>query len=265
MLNSHHLITVPPECGFTVWLYEKYRNMALTEQANIRQFIEDVTSSRKFETWGISKIEIEKVLLSQTFNSYSDLVSEIYYVYALKNNKRPLLIGDKNNYYIRKMGILKEIFKNPKFVFIVRDGRDVALSYQELHMKQIDSTYAPKLPHLIEDIAHEWTINNQQIVNASDQNSVLVTYESLVTNPKETLTEICSFLNVLYDDSMLQYHHNSDEPVDFLQWKSKVLESPDSNNILKFEKFMSMSDVSLFESIAGCMLKHFGYRLISKQ
>jgi hypothetical protein len=261
MLNSHSLITVPPECGFAVWLYDKYKNQSFANAETVNLFIEDVIQTRKFETWGVSKEEIKEFTFSRKHCCYSDIVSSIYYTYAQSRNKHPLLIGDKNNFYISEISRIKEIFSNPKIVFIVRDGRDVALSYRELHNKTIDSIYAPRLAYAIEDIANEWLINCNSIINESYPQSILITYESLVASPKETLTYVCSFLEIEYEETMLAYYLNTDEPKEFLQWKPKILERPDSSNINRFLSHMSTKEVALFESIACDMLKRMNYKL----
>ena len=60
MLNNHPFISVPPECGFVVWLYEKYKNEKFVNKKLINNFIIDLLGCKKFETWGLSKSEIVK-------------------------------------------------------------------------------------------------------------------------------------------------------------------------------------------------------------
>ncbi|MEG6512199.1 sulfotransferase [Desulforamulus ruminis] len=264
MLNNHPLISVPPECGFAVWLYEKYKEKRFDDKEVVKEFIEDVIKARKFETWGLSKECVEKYILSREYVLYEEIALAIYLIYAQKKGKNPTLIGDKNNFYIKHLASIKEIFNNPKLIFIVRDGRDVATSYRELFYKKIASIYAPKLPYSIEEIANEWVNNNKYIIEESCEYSLLITYEELVMGPRETLEKVCNFLNVDYHEAMLRYYINNDEPTEYLQWKSKTLEKPDCNNIGKFKYLLTDDEVNLFESIAGQSLHSFGYELSKK-
>ncbi len=179
----------------------------------------------------------------------------------MKSDKTPVLIGDKNNYYIKHIETIKEIFNAPKFIFIVRDGRDVACSYRELALKNISSIYAPNLPYSLESIANEWAVNNKFLLDELNEQTVLVTYEDLVRHPNRTLGRICNFLGVEYSKSMLEYYENNDEPPEFLQWKSKTLEKPDGDNVGKYKNILTPDEILLFGSIAGEPLNAFGYNI----
>ncbi|WP_426377473.1 sulfotransferase family protein [Desulforudis sp. 1031] len=265
MLNNHPLISVPPECGFALWLYEKYKEKSFFDMETVKNFVEDVIKSKKFETWGIREEEVKSFMLSRKFKQYKEIAFAIYLIYAQKNGKNPTLVGDKNNFYIKHIAKIKEIFNDPKLIFIVRDGRDVAVSYRELFAKKINSIYAPNLPNSIEEIAHEWVNNNKFIAEELYERSLLITYEALVTLPCQTLEKICIFLGIDYNESMLDYYKNNDEPIEFLQWKSKTLEKPDCNNIGKYQNFLTYEEIILFESIAGETLNAFGYKLSNKK
>jgi len=261
MLNNHPKITVPPECGFAMWLYSKYKDSDFTKKEVKQEYINDVMHSRKFETWDVNRSLIEQIIFSKEHNDYSTIASAFYYAYAEKNKKYPELVGDKNNFYVNEIALIKKVFSTTKFIYIVRDGRDVALSYKKLYNKKIDSEYAPKLENTIDEIALSWNKNNGYIVSEKNDNSILITYENLVVAPEKTLKEICTFLKVDFDSSMLSYYMNTDEPTEFLQWKEKVQEKPDSNYVQLYLKQMNIDDIKKFESIAGDMLTTFGYEL----
>lgn len=261
MLNNHPLISVPPECGFVVWLHEKYKEESFLDKNVVENFITDVMKSRKFETWGVDRETIESFVLSRSFQQYKEIASAIYFAFALKIGKSPALIGDKNNYYIKHIETLKEIFNSPKFIFIVRDGRDVACSYRELSLKNISSIYAPNIPSSLELMANEWAVNNSLILKELNEQSLFVSYEDLVSDTSQTLGRICSFLNVVFSESMLEYYEHNDEPLEFLQWKSKTLEKPDAGNVGKYKNILTHDEVMLFESLAGETLSAFGYNI----
>jgi len=49
MLNSQKSIVIPPECGFIQWWFDRYRNW--NSRSNLAEFIEDLKTSKKIETW----------------------------------------------------------------------------------------------------------------------------------------------------------------------------------------------------------------------
>lgn len=262
MLNRHEEIVVPPESGFSIWLSDQFSHSDFSSPTVKSEFLSKIVESRKFETWGINEVELGNFLDKQYCGSYSDAVLNIYLFYAIKNGKTPWLIGDKNNFYIKYIDKIDSIFNNPKFVFIVRDGRDVACSYRALKSLDAQSMYSPKLPDKIETIAEEWSENNRKIIfhlkNSPDR-SLLIKYEYLISQPEAELKKVCDFLAVRYDHQMLMYYQSNSEPAEFLAWKKKVVEPVDPDNFGMYKKILTNDEIDLFENIAKTELKYFGY------
>ena len=168
MLNHHPEILVPPESGYIQWWYSKYRNVTQT-QLNDKLFrknlIEDILSSKKIETWHIQKEQLEYCFNKLEPTNYSEVCQAVAICYSKSINKTPKILGDKNNYYINHLSELIDIFPEAKYIHIVRDGRDVACSYLDLHSNSSKSAYKPKLPNEIIDIAKEWSNNCSSIEN----------------------------------------------------------------------------------------------------
>lgn len=263
MLNSHPLITVPPECGFMLWLSKKYSLVNFNDPNNIEEFLRDVIKSKKFETWNIDLNKLQSFIKCRKPKSFQEICSIIYFYYGFLNNKRSIIIGDKNNFYLNYIDEIKDLFPKSKLILLVRDGRDVACSYRALQGKNLKSIYAPKLPYKIVDIASEWSANNRLLINLiTASNPLLVRYEELLLNPIKELSRMCIFLGVPYDNSMLNYHHveNQNEPMEFLGWKEKTLAPIDRDNINKFQLLLSKHEIAQFDNIAGAELDFFGYK-----
>jgi len=156
MLNAHPDITVPPECGFALWLAEKYKNYNDYDVFLYKQFASDVLESKKFETWDVAKNDLLDYFEEIKPTQYSDLVDCVYKTYAKKSKKNPSITGDKNNYYINHLYDINKFFPMSKFIYIIRDGRDVACSYNRVNKIGFKSKYKPNLPRGIKNIAVEW-------------------------------------------------------------------------------------------------------------
>ena len=145
----------------------------------------------------------------------------------------------------------------------MRDGRDIAVSYQEINEGTATSVYKPVLPSNIEDIALEWKNNGENFLRLLDNSSsvILIRYEDLLLQPKETLTKVFEFLGLDFEENVLKFYESNDEPNDFLQWKSKTTQKIDPNNQGKYKEALSEKDIAIFNELANEVLGKFGYEL----
>ena len=169
--------------------------------------------SRKFETWGLSKKGLRKFIVSKKPGNYADLVSSVYLFFGLSQGKKAKIWGDKNNFYLNHVGEILKIFPRSHFVHIVRDGRDIAVSYKDLAKRKINHRYAPNLPSDTAEIAHEWRKNVSKIRNFLDSINVdrciEFRYEDLVTKPQKITKMICDTVNVKFYRKMFRFYENS--------------------------------------------------------
>ncbi|HEX5798198.1 MAG TPA: sulfotransferase [Candidatus Saccharimonadales bacterium] len=271
MLNSHSEVIAPPESGFLHWWSNKYNNWNKLSNTKFRveEFLSDLKTSKKIENWKLDFEELKKIILKEKPKDYSHLTELVYSTYAMRRGKNSKIIADKNNYFIYHLDDLVKIWPNAKIIFMVRDGRDVACSYITLNKISTDSPYKPKLPTKINNIAKEWTTNNQRVQDfiqkLSRDRSLLIKYEDLILHPEQTLKNVCSFLKIEFEKGMFEYYiHNAryeDEPISTIDWKRKTLEKPDKTNIGKYKKELNKQQIQEFNNIAGKMLETFGYRI----
>ena len=160
MLTCHREIVVPPECGFAVWFYDAYRDWNPSRTA---AFVDDLMGARKFCTWGVSRDELTDFFARRLPTSYAEAAALVYECYGRCRGRRFSRWGDKNNFHIDHIDTLDELFPRSFFVHIVRDGRSVACSYQQMHAEAFESRFAPQLPSKIADVAAEWRGNNEKI------------------------------------------------------------------------------------------------------
>ena len=272
MLTCHPRIVIPPECGFAVWLYDRYKSWTGLDEEyspDIQGLLHDVMTSKKFETWGISHEALNKMIVEKRPSSYADFVSRVYELYGQRMGRSFDRWGDKNNYYLNHISTIKEIFPEVSFIHIVRDGRDVACSYIDLGRRAIESKYAPKLPEEINDIADDWKNNVNKIRDSFGEfrweNVIEIRYEDLVIAPDDTLGKICSFLKEEYDPNMLEYYHIIGEfalePKEFLQWKEKTREPPSIGSIGRYETEFNLEQRRLLNYKLTPLLEIYGYQI----
>ncbi|WP_417585847.1 sulfotransferase family protein [Nitrincola sp.] len=260
MLNSHPETVVPPECGFLLWLSEKYAYLPDYNQNTYANFIDDLFKTKKIETWDIKKEKLLTIIKTERPKDYRSMTSIVYSYYAIEKGKKPRIHGDKNNYYINEIEKIEKVFPNSKIIYIVRDGRDVAASYFKIDDSKIYSKYKPALPQSIEKIASDWsksTLMAKSMQNHS--NTCVVLYENLVRDPTRALSEVCAHLDIDYSDNMLQFYKNNDEPIDFLQWKAKTKQPVDTSSLGSYKKELTQEQILTFEQHARSALEAFNY------
>jgi hypothetical protein len=273
MLNSHPHICVPPECGYIEWWYEKYLAWNKNDSTNkkkVDEYVNDILSSKKMETWRMEINKLRENILFHQPNNYADLSAVVCLTFAQSKNKPALKKwGDKNNYYIQICSKLHLIFPEARFILIVRDGRDVACSYKAVNKLKTISRYKPNLPDNINEIATKWLINNQNILKFFDTLPVfqkhILKYEALISDPESELKSICKHIGIDFSKEMLNYFLNNrknyEEPVELIDWKIKTMEKPDASNSGKYKNELLPEEIENFNSIGGVMLKYFGYEI----
>lgn len=261
---------VPPECGFAVWWYDRYKDWCMDSSHDLRvlnQFLQDLSTAKKIETWKLDFGALEEFILSEKPSNYAELVSCIYVFFGNSAGRVFHRWGDKNNFHIQWIELLHKMFLMASFLHIIRDGRDVACSYKNLAKKNFRSQYAPSLPTDINEIASQWSKNIDKVISSFSaigwDNVCEVRYEDLVAGSRIELIRICDFMDEPYDDRMLRYYvYNAkehQEPIEFLTWKNKTLEKPTTSEIGKFKRELTNEEVKIFDKRARHLLEKYGY------
>jgi hypothetical protein len=262
---------VPPECGFIIWLKDKYANWEQKDN-DIRDkrlsFIDDLFASKKFDTWLLDKKMIEEQIIARQPVNYAELCAVVYASYGLSIGKYFSLWGDKNNFHINYLGDLLGLYGEARFLHIVRDGRDVACSYREVMSKNSTSPYAPKLNTVVYDIAKEWFINVMRVdsfMNMMPSNQVMtVRYEDLVKNSSETVELICHWLGLNFESDMFNFHlKNRDkklEPELTMDWKERTMQPISDETIGRHKTLLTNDELIQFAAIADQALSKFNYK-----
>lgn len=134
------------------------------------------------------------------------------------------------------------VFPNARFIHLLRDPRDVAMSC--LRMGWGGHVY-----HTV-DIWRDAELSWERLrsVLAEDQ-FIEIGYEKLVDDIPGVLGSICTFLGVPYSERMLDYSTNS------------TYGPPDRKLCFQWRKSYSMDELRLVEGKVGTMLVNRGYEL----
>jgi len=172
--------------------------------------------------------------------------------------------ADKTPWYVLHMGRLLELFPGARFVHLIRDGRDVALSlFRRRHDFLVYNTYCA---------ARYWEL---YVERGREIGSRLPSgtykefyYEQLIQQPKDFLRELCVFLGEEYTDALLDYKRAGEvgretgkgKIPERLEAKTPLLKGDIvASNHGKWEREFSEGQRQVFERAVGDLLHSHGY------
>ncbi len=164
--------------------------------------------------------------------------------------------GNKTPDYGLRLPAIIEIFPRSKILFLVRDGRDVTLSYLACDWG----------PDSFFNGAEYWRRQLEAYQNFCDlypdAKIILVKYEDLTSDPEKTLHSICRFLDIPFEHDMLSYHENlsSHFSPDAQFAHHQLLKKPTRpNRNYRWKKEVSERDRAIFQGICAPLLEFAGY------
>ena len=170
--------------------------------------------------------------------------------------------GEKTSAHIFKLDEIRACFPNARIIHIVRDPRAVVCSTIKAFKRGQFSDWN------IYSTARYWVrcvkVHAQQVSTKAD-GYMLVRYEDFVTRPKQTLTEISSFLSLKFVDEMLNAHRvaadyiRPDKSGNIPALHTLTQHRLDSGRTDAWKKILSPSQCKLIERTAGKQMATLGY------
>ncbi|MGH6943133.1 MAG: sulfotransferase family protein, partial [Geminicoccaceae bacterium] len=178
--------------------------------------------------------------------------------------------GEKTPTYVQKMKAIQRAIPEARFVHVIRDGRDVALSVLDRTVRELSAA----------DVARRW---QKKIAKARADAPRLrhyteVRYEDLILDTEPVLRRVTEFIELPWDDAMLAYHERSGER---LQEMARALpgdgraqelsverrmathamttKPPSAERVARWRSQMPAEQRVEFEAVAGELLAELGY------
>jgi hypothetical protein len=204
MLDAHPALAIPPETHFVPRLIVAAEAWRVTPERLADTAVND--PHRRWPDFGIGEDEYLARLREIPRLNQADPVRAFFQLYAEKSGKPRW--GDKTPGYISRMRRINRTLPEARFIHVIRDGRDVALSWNR-RLEQRDG----KEPIPVEKLAQRW---RRQILGAREDAGALgsymeVEYEQLVTDTEPTLRRVAEFIELDWDPAMLAYHERAEE------------------------------------------------------
>ena len=243
VLDAGPDVAIPPE------------SMFLTDvdlDAEPRALLEEVWRHPKVALWdlpgrppplppGLPPAEARRFALAAPFAAY-----------AAKHGKPGW--GDKTPHYVHHVDSILAVWPDARFVVLVRDGRDVALSLKRM----------PFGPNNAWAAAQWWARGiraGRAACRRHPEQVREVRYEDLARRPQEEVPAICAFLGLRYDSAMLALEEADRGKIvpDQASWFPTLFDGISTSAVERWRREMSPREQRVFAALAGAELAELGY------
>ncbi|MBD0329311.1 MAG: sulfotransferase [Thermoleophilia bacterium] len=249
MLDRNSQLAVPDESYFVPQLAHRHRG-----RPDPDAFVDDLRRLPTLREWGVSPDEVRARL--RPGMTTGEAIGAIYEAYAAGRGKPRW--GDKTPMYMDYLPLLERLFPRARFVHLIRDGRDAALSFLAMPAGVVTRTWMhPRSPAAV---AAQW---RAQVRSARGLGARVgstryheLRYEELVADAEEALRRICAFAALPFEPAMLAYAGEAEAA---RKPHQRSLERPPTPGLRDWRADMSTEDRAAFEGVAGDLLAELGY------
>jgi sulfotransferase family protein len=259
IVSAHPEIVITPEAHWIPKWFEQRRG--LTADGFVTpELIPALLADSKFGLFRLGREELMSLVGNGQPISYATFVTGVFDLYGKARGKK--LVGNKTPDSVRRMGTLHALWPEARFVHLIRDGRDVALSL--MNWPSVSNKKPGTFPTWKDDpvstAALWWELNVRRGREAGEALGPglyrEMRYESLIAHPEQECAALCDFLGLAYDEAMLRYHEN------FATGQSSGAvhdRQPITSGLRNWRTQMATEDVERFEAAAGALLDELGY------
>lgn len=224
----------------------------LTKRINFQNSPEEILSEI-INTSNISRLKIPKsVLLNLISKSISGQDFYLNLLGTQLKERGNIVFCDKDPKLITCLKEIKESKLPVKVIHIYRDPRAVISSRMKVEWTKFKNV-----------LLHSLVCNAQLGMLKSYRKELVikdVSYEKLLSNPREELKAICTFLKLGYTNDMLNFTETSRELTSKEEtWKKNTQKSLQVSNTNKFLKQLKESQIKSVETFYPEAFDYYGY------
>ena len=278
LFDGHsQVVSLPYDSGFFYGFYPVCNNKKLTESDKVdlavkylckNDFVDQLKIAGKYKEIK-KKLDLLEKIFRAEFSSSTKTPKQALICFVKTFNK---IFNDKENSpnnWLQKTTsseiYAKEIFEwfpNAKFINIIRDPRDNFASLKS-GWEKLYSLRTNDSRELIQSMIDRGKLcmelaklNSKRF---GKEKYMILKFEDLVSDPKKYLRKICNFIEINYDEKLLQ------PTVLGSHWKGNNLEEKNFNgisasNLNKWETRISDPEAHLIEFYFKDLMKHFNYQ-----
>ena len=258
IVSAHPQIVITPEAHWIPLWFEQRRG--LTPDGLVKpELVSELLAHNKFALFELGPEALMSLVANGQPISYASFVTGIFDLYGKARGKET--VGNKTPDSARRIGTLHALWPEARFIHLIRDGRDVALSlmnWPSVRTKK-PGTFPTWHYDPVSTAAFWWELNVRRGREAREtlgpELYYEMRYESLVSHAAQECAALCEFLRLPYDEQMLSYHEA------FTSASAKVVHDrkPITSGLRNWRAQMQADNVERFEAAAGAVLDELGY------
>lgn len=268
MLDSHPELAIPPETWFLTAAKQLEGRGDLLRERFFEMIVTFPADAPAWEEFGIPREAFHARLRQIRRFTPAEGFRLFYRMYAERFGKPRW--GDKTPGYSHHLRHLQELLPEARFIHIVRDGRDAAVSLRQ-------RWFSPGWDIAIQAAHWRDNVAAARREGACCRHVLEVRFEDLIRDPETALRRVCAFVDLGYHPDMLRYPERTPARLEEHRERRKtdgtVLVSheerqrqqahtrrpPDLDKIGVWRRELSEEEARRFAEIAGDLLAAYGY------
>src|SRR4051812_26550035 len=249
LFNAHPDVAIPPESQFIGRLVASWPRMITADGIDADAIVR--TIGRRLDHMELDRDVVRTRLRALRDRTPRAAAEAIFGIVAERAGKPRW--ADKTPNQVEEIPTIAGVFPEARFIHVIRDGRDVALSY-------LDRSFGPAN---VWDAARQW--DRQVRAGVRDGRPLAnryleVRYERLVKRPEESLEQLCRFVDLEPRPEMLRFSERGGADLsDAERGNHPNASRPITMGLRDWRKEMEPRDVEAFEAVAGPLLSELGY------
>ncbi len=255
ILNNHPRVFIANELLFLPLLAERFESYGdVSQLPNFRPMHRDVMATYYFAVrrkLGESLVTAEQWHAACESYDLTGVLAGIIRLETGAPGSGPVWLGDKSPNYTTHLAAVAAAVPDAKFIHIVRDVRDVALSARKVWGKNVYR------------FAQRWVdglrVYESDHARLPAERVLEVRYEDLLASPEQTVRGLLDYLGADYQPGLLRLSRPSETFGD-ARGASGVM----WGNLQKYRRQLSEREQRRLEQIAAVPLRHYGYPVDSR-
>ena len=251
LLCGHSRLHIPPETWFLQPLVARFPLTGALSPEDAAAATETIVSGYRWPDMEIATEEFRAAAAALPSPGLADLVRLVYRFHLTRAGKPRF--GDKTPPYIDIVPQLAELFPGARFIHLIRDGRDVAISFADAHWGYAYQGRRFEWTHAIRrGLSYRDTPYASQLLE--------VRYEDMVGDVAGTLRRICDFLGEAFEPEMLEWRERITQVPERQRYHHGKLARPISSDaIAVWRRKLSAAECFLLEASLRRDLDRLGY------
>lgn len=257
ILDAHSRLAVSPETHYYNAFARDCEQVDCLQSADSRRaYVRKLVDSAAVEQMDLAEDVGEQILeaLAEGEPSHRDVLDTLLSAYARARGADRW--AEKTPRHLEWVPTIREDFPEARFVCVVRDARDVALSREA-------AGWSPSVWETVRDWRRHARLRSE-FEDRWPEAFRTLRYEDLLEDPASELESLCPFLELGYEEEMLAFHETDSRTfeAEAEPWKQKATQPIDPSNKEKWRDRMPRRDRWIVEHLASEELRELGYPLV---